>query len=47
MKLKVYYSTYDKQHCVPYINEKGDWIDLRADKDYFFHAPLTGTEVIQ
>ncbi len=29
---------YDEE-CHPWINPKGDWVDLRADKDYIFEPP--------
>ena len=42
MKLKIKVKVLT-QGCMPTINEKGDWIDLRAAKDIELKAPQAGT----
>lgn len=43
MKLKIKVKVLTKG-CMPIISEKGDLIDLRAAKDYEFHAPQAGVQ---
>ena len=43
MKLKVKVKVITSG-CMPVISEKGDLIDLRAAKDYEFHAPQAGVQ---
>ena len=42
MKLKIKVKVLT-EGCMPEINEKGDWIDLKAAKDMKFNAAQSGT----
>ena len=42
MKLKIKVKVLT-EGCMPEINEKGDWIDLKSAKDVEFNAAQSGT----